>query len=230
MARLMKFKMERPGLVQEGQEVEIREGYLPNSVFYYVIEPAVAMSANFSLGERLFARNGIVTEVKEEYGKRDFRIHIAVAPTKNMNRMEWFLEKAVEMGVDKISFFIGEHSERTIIKRERLEKIMVSALKQSLKAYMPELNENADFRELVNSNETKKFIAYCKPDGRTSIKESYNKGEDVLILIGPEGDFSEKEVELALNNGFQAITLGESRLRTETAALFALQSIHFVNM
>lgn len=172
----------------------------------------------------------VVTEVKEKYGKRDFRIHIAVAPTKNMNRMEWFLEKAVEMGVDKISFFIGEHSERTIIKRERLEKIMVSALKQSLKAYMPELNENADFRELVNSNETKKFIAYCKPDGRTSIKESYNKGEDVLILIGPEGDFSEKEVELALNNGFQAITLGESRLRTETAALFALQSIHFVNM
>ena len=172
----------------------------------------------------------VVTEVKEDYGKRDFRIHIAVAPTKNMNRMEWFLEKAVEMGVDKISFFIGEHSERTIIKRERLEKIMVSALKQSLKAYMPELNENADFRELVNSNETKKFIAYCKPDGRTSIKESYNKGEDVLILIGPEGDFSEKEVELALNNGFQAITLGESRLRTETAALFALQSIHFVNM
>ncbi|MEE0267186.1 MAG: 16S rRNA (uracil(1498)-N(3))-methyltransferase [Bacteroidales bacterium] len=172
----------------------------------------------------------VVTEVKEDYGKRDFRIHIAVAPTKNMNRMEWFLEKAVEMGVDKISFFIGEHSERTIIKRERLEKIMVSALKQSLKAYMPELNENADFRGLVNSNETKKFIAYCKPDGRTSIKESYNKGEDVLILIGPEGDFSEKEVELALNNGFQAITLGESRLRTETAALFALQSIHFVNM
>ena len=172
----------------------------------------------------------VVTEVKEDYGKRDFRIHIAVAPTKNMNRMEWFLEKAVEMGVDKISFFIGEHSERTIIKRERLEKIMVSALKQSLKAYMPELNENADFRELVNSNETKKFIAYCKPDGRTSIKDRYNKGEDVLILIGPEGDFSENEVELALNNGFQAITLGESRLRTETAALFALQSIHFVNM
>lgn len=172
----------------------------------------------------------VVNEVKDEYGKRDFRVHIAVAPTKNMNRMEWFLEKAVEMGVDKISFFIGEHSERISIKRERLEKIMISALKQSLKAYMPELNENADFRELVNSNETKKFIAYCKPDGRTSIKESYNKGEDVLILIGPEGDFSEKEVGLALNNGFQAITLGESRLRTETAALFALQSIHFVNM
>ena len=172
----------------------------------------------------------LVTKVQDEYGKRDFRVHIAVAPTKNMNRMEWFLEKAVEMGVDKISFFIGEHSERTSIKRERLEKIMISALKQSLKAYMPKLNENADFRELINSNETKKFIAYCNPEGRTSIKESYNKGEDVLILIGPEGDFSKKEVELALNKGFQAITLGESRLRTETAALFALQSIHFVNM
>ncbi len=172
----------------------------------------------------------VVTEIKEEYGKRDFKVHIAVAPTKNMNRIEWFLEKAVEMGVDKISFFIGEHSERTSIKRERLEKIMISALKQSLKAYMPELNENADYKELIKSTESKKFIAYCKPEGRTSIKESYNKGEDVLILIGPEGDFSENEVELALNNGFQAITLGESRLRTETAALFALQSIHFVNM
>jgi 16S rRNA (uracil1498-N3)-methyltransferase len=144
--------------------------------------------------------------------------------------MEWFLEKAVEMGVDKISFFIGEHSERTSIKRERLEKIMISALKQSLKAYMPELEENASYKDLIKSCEGKKFIAYCKPEGRTSIKESYNKGEDVLILIGPEGDFSEKEVELALNNGFQAITLGESRLRTETAALFALQSVHFVNM
>lgn len=172
----------------------------------------------------------VVTKVKDEYGKRNFRVHIAVAPTKNMNRMEWFLEKAVEMGVDKISFFIGDHSERTSIKRERLEKIMISALKQSLKAYMPELNENADYKELIKSNETKKYIAYCKPEGRTSIKESYQKGENVLILIGPEGDFSEKEVELALNNGFQAITLGESRLRTETAALFALQSIHFVNM
>jgi 16S rRNA (uracil1498-N3)-methyltransferase len=172
----------------------------------------------------------LVNQVQDDYGKRDFKVHIAIAPTKNINRMEWFLEKAVEMGIDKISFFIGEHSERTSIKRERLEKIMISALKQSLKAYMPELNENADYKELIKSCESKKFIAYCKPEGRTNIKESYQKGEDVLILIGPEGDFSEKEVELALNNGFQAITLGESRLRTETAALFALQSIHFVNM
>ncbi len=172
----------------------------------------------------------LVNQVQDDYGKRDFKVHIAIAPTKNINRMEWFLEKAVEMGIDKISFFIGEHSERTSIKRERLEKIMISALKQSLKAYMPELNENANYKELIKSNEKKKYIAYCKPEGRTSIKESYQKGEDVLILIGPEGDFSEKEVELALNNGFQAITLGESRLRTETAALFALQSIHFVNM
>ena len=91
----------------------------------------------------------VVTKVKDEYGKRNFRVHIAVAPTKNMNRMEWFLEKAVEMGVDEISFFIGEHSERTSIKRERLEKIMISALKQSLKAYMPELNENANYKELI---------------------------------------------------------------------------------
>jgi 16S rRNA (uracil1498-N3)-methyltransferase len=145
--------------------------------------------------------------------------------------MEWFVEKAVEMGVDKISFFVGEHSERTIIKRERIEKIMVSALKQSLKSYMPQLDEKANFYDLVkNAKESRKFIAYCKPEGRTSIKESYKQGEDVLILIGPEGDFSEKEVDFAIENGFQTITLGESRLRTETAALFALQSVHFVNM
>jgi 16S rRNA (uracil1498-N3)-methyltransferase len=108
---------------------------------------------------------------------------------------------------------------------------MVSALKQSLKAYMPELDETINFKDLVkNSQESKKFIAYCKPEGRTSIKESYNKEEDVLILIGPEGDFSENEVAFAIENGFKTITLGESRLRTETAALFALQGIHFVNM
>jgi 16S rRNA (uracil1498-N3)-methyltransferase len=173
----------------------------------------------------------IVNEVKDDYGKRNYRIHIAVAPTKNMNRIEWFVEKAVEMGVDKISFFTSEHSERTVVKRERIEKIMVSALKQSLKAYMPELDETINFKDLVkNSQESKKFIAYCKPEGRTSIKESYNKEEDVLILIGPEGDFSENEVAFAIENGFKTITLGESRLRTETAALFALQGIHFVNM
>jgi 16S rRNA (uracil1498-N3)-methyltransferase len=173
----------------------------------------------------------LVNEVKDEYEKRNYCIHMAVAPTKNMNRMEWFVEKAVEMGVDKISFFVGEHSERTIIKRERIEKIMVSALKQSLKSYMPQLDEKANFYDLVkNAKESRKFIAYCKPEGRTSIKESYKQGEDVLILIGPEGDFSEKEVDFAIENGFQTITLGESRLRTETAALFALQSVHFVNM
>ena len=173
----------------------------------------------------------IVNEVKDDYGKRNYRIHIAVAPTKNMNRMEWFVEKAVEMGVDKISFFTSEHSERMVVKRERVEKIMISALKQSLKAYMPELDEKVSFKDLVkNSQESKKFIAYCKPEGRTSIKDSYNKEEDVLILIGPEGDFSENEVSFAIENGFKTITLGESRLRTETAALFALQGIHFVNM
>lgn len=173
----------------------------------------------------------IVTKAQDEYAKRTYRIHLAVAPTKNMNRMEWFIEKAVEMGIDKISFFVSEHSERTNVKKERLEKIMVSALKQSLKSYMPELDIETKLSQLIKSSkETKKYIAYCKPEGRTCIKEDYKAGEDVLILIGPEGDFSEQEVENAIANGFKTITLGESRLRTETAALFALQSIHFVNM
>lgn len=172
-----------------------------------------------------------VRDTFAEYGKRNFYIHVAIAPTKNISRIEWFLEKATEMGIDEITPIICEHSERDIVKNERLEKVIVSALKQSLKAYMPKLNEATKFKDLVKkSSETNKFIGFCAGDERYKIKDIYKENESVLLLIGPEGDFSEKEVLLAKENGFKVITMGEARLRTETAALYALLSIHFMNL
>lgn len=171
-----------------------------------------------------------IIETQAEYGKRDYYLHIAIAPTKNIARIEWFLEKATEMGIDEITPIICEHSEREIIKNERLEKIIVSAMKQSLKAYLPKLNEAIPIKQLIqNSKEEKKLICYCQDDDRKKIQDIYKPKESVLIIIGPEGDFSEKEVQEALNNNFQKITLGKERLRTETAGLYAVQSIHFLN-
>ena len=171
-----------------------------------------------------------IIETQAEYGKRDYYLHIAIAPTKNIARIEWFLEKATEMGIDEITPIICDHSEREIVKNERLEKIIVSAMKQSLKAYLPKLNEAIPIKQLIqNSKEEKKLICYCQDDDRKKIQDIYKPKESVLIIIGPEGDFSEKEVQEALNNNFQKITLGKERLRTETAGLYAVQSIHFLN-
>jgi 16S rRNA (uracil1498-N3)-methyltransferase len=171
-----------------------------------------------------------IIETQVEYGKRDYYLHVAIAPTKNIARIEWFLEKATEMGIDEITPIICEHSERDIIKNERLEKIIVSAMKQSLKAYLPKLNEAIPIKNLIqNSKEENKLICYCQDDDRKKIQDIYKPKESVLIIIGPEGDFSEKEVKEALNNNFQKITLGKERLRTETAGLYAVQSIHFLN-
>lgn len=171
-----------------------------------------------------------VIETQEEYGKRDYYLHVAIAPTKNIARIEWFLEKATEMGIDEITPIICDHSEREIVKNERLEKIIVSAMKQSLKAYLPKLNEAIPIKQVIlNAKEEHKLICYCQDDDRKKIQDIYKPKESVLIIIGPEGDFSEKEVQEALNNNFQKITLGKERLRTETAGLYAVQSIHFLN-
>ena len=172
--------------------------------------------------------------VKEEipsYDKRNYRIHIAMAPTKNNARTEWFTEKATEMGIDEISLFKSRYSERTNIKTERLEKVVISAVKQSLKAFVPKVNDLRDFKQIVDeAKESKKFIATCSGEDRVSLKEACLPNEDVIILIGPEGDFSEQEVSYALSKGFKALSLGEARLRTETAALYAVQGIHFINL
>ena len=164
-----------------------------------------------------------------EYEKRDFQIHMAVAPTKNISRYEWFLEKATEIGINKITPVICEHSERKKVKVPRLEKVIISAVKQSLKAYVPELNETARFKDFIKQDfDGEKFIAYC--EGATkALKELYTPLSNAIILIGPEGDFSPEEVKLAEENGFVPVNLGPSRLRTETAAIVACHTVNLVN-
>lgn len=160
----------------------------------------------------------------------NFYLHIAVAPTKNMDRMEWFAEKAAEIGINEITCLNSRFSERREIKPARLEKILISAMKQSQKATLPILNGMTDFKTLVNTPfNGRKYIAHCNDGGKTLIKDLYSKGENVLILIGPEGDFSPEEVNMAIEQGFKPISLGESRLRTETAALVACHTIHVLN-
>lgn len=160
----------------------------------------------------------------------NFRLHIAVAPTKNMDRMEWFAEKATEIGIDAITCLNCRFSERREIKPARLEKILVSAMKQSQKATLPQLEGMTDFKSFVSQPfDGRKFIAHCENGDKTLLKQTYRPGENALVLIGPEGDFSPEEIELALQQGFEPISLGESRLRTETAALVACHTIHVLN-
>lgn len=157
-------------------------------------------------------------------------LHIAMAPTKNMDRTEWFAEKATEIGFDELTFLNCRYSERKVIKTERIEKILVSAVKQSLKAAKPVLNEMTDFNSFITSDfGGQKFIAHCYEGEKQLLKEVIHPGEDALVLIGPEGDFSEEEVEKAIANGFRPISLGKSRLRTETAALVACHTMNLLN-
>lgn len=166
----------------------------------------------------------------ENQEARTFKLHIAIAPTKNTSRFEWFLEKATEIGIDEISPIICQHSERKHIKIDRLNKIIVSAMKQSLKAYCPVLNEAITFNKFIKkSYNHNKYIAYCETDTEEQLKKIYNKPNDALIMIGPEGDFSKEEVALSEDAGFRKINLGKSRLRTETAAIVACHTIILLN-
>lgn len=160
-----------------------------------------------------------------------YALHLAVAPTKLNDRYEWFLEKATEIGVTEITPIICEHSERRVIKKERFEKIIQSAMKQSLKAHMPVLNEAISFKDFIHSQPSSgiKLIAHCSDGEKVSVKQVVNPRESVLVLIGPEGDFSDSEIKLAKSLGFQSIHLGNSRLRTETAAIVACHSVSFIN-
>lgn len=177
-----------------------------------------------------------VLSSEEGWGGHSYRLHLAVCPTKNNDRYEWFAEKACEIGFDELSPIIGEHSERKVLKTPRVEKILVSAAKQSLKAAVPAVNGPVSVKEFIKSVEGEKdalkLIAYCFEDERVprrSIKEvlgSY-EGADIIVMIGPEGDFSHSEAEAALAAGFIPVHLGESRLRTETAALTAAASVYF---
>lgn len=166
----------------------------------------------------------------ENFGKRNHYLHIAIAPTKNIERVEWFLEKATEIGIDEITPIICDRSERKEIKIERLNKVITSAIKQSIKAYHPKLNEAVRFNDLITQNATtQKFIAHCMDGSKVTIKELLIPNSNYLIVIGPEGDFTLEEVEAAVNNNFIPVSLGDSRLRTETAALEACFEINFLN-
>lgn len=157
-------------------------------------------------------------------------LHIAMAPTKNMDRTEWFAEKATEIGFDELTFLNCRFSERKVIKTERISKILVSAIKQSLKARLPQLNEMTDFNKFITQPfPGQKFIAHCYEGEKQLLKDIVHPGEDALVLIGPEGDFSEEEVRKATENGFIPISLGKSRLRTETAALVACHILNLQN-
>lgn len=224
-----------------------------------IIEPVTKLTAEESkhivrvlrkkVGDTIFFTNGygsiykcIITEAnpkactieiierKNGDDKRDFTLHIAIAPTKNISRFEWFLEKATEIGIDRVIPLICSHSERKDVKTERLSKVITSAMKQSLKSYHPVLTEKKSFTDLVNLPfEGKKFIAYINNDVTLELSKAYSAGQDAIILIGPEGDFSPEEVKVAVNKGFTPVRLGTSRLRTETAGIVACNTINLLN-
>jgi len=171
-----------------------------------------------------------IVEQHEEFNKRPYHLHIAIAPTKNTDRFEWFLEKVTELGIDEITPLICEHSEKSHLKYERLQKVLIAAVKQSFTAYLPRLNNQSKFTDFVKTAFSgQKFIAYCG-ESPQHLRVACVPEQEVTILIGPEGDFSEEEITLAKNSGFIPITLGKNRLRTETAGVFACSVVNTVNI
>jgi len=171
-----------------------------------------------------------ITAAEQKLKPWSYKLHIAIAPTKNNDRFEWFLEKATEIGIDEITPIICDHSERKILKIERMQKIIESAGKQSLKYHFPILHPAVSFKNFINKeNSDHLFIAHCEHQNKKSLHSQLNKTLDITILIGPEGDFSLKEIEIALNQGYTQIHLGESRLRTETAGIVAVHTVALNN-
>ncbi|WP_109300110.1 16S rRNA (uracil(1498)-N(3))-methyltransferase [Aquimarina sp. AU474] len=162
--------------------------------------------------------------------QKPYKLHLAVAPTKMNDRYEWFLEKATEIGIDEITPILCDHSERKVVKTERFERILQSAMKQSLHCYLPKLNSAVSFSNFIQqNNDDQLLIAHCEDEQKQTLKDTLSLKTNITILIGPEGDFSSKEIEIALASGYSPISLGESRLRTETAAIVAVHSVAFMN-
>lgn len=195
-----------------------------------LIDGKGAMAKGVITSNNLKACEVQIVERHENYGPRLYHLHIAIAPTKNIDRLEWFIEKATEIGVDEITPLFCKHSERKEIKLERLEKLIVSASKQSVKAMFPVLNPMISFNDFIQIDfNTIKLIAHCREAEKDSLKKILRPKQDALIVIGPEGDFDESEIEAAINGGYIPISLGVSRLRTETAGVVACQSVAFIN-
>lgn len=163
---------------------------------------------------------------------RKYKLHIAIAPTKLNDRYEWFLEKATEIGITEITPIICDHSERKLIKEERFQKIVQSAMKQSLQMHLPVLHPIISFKDFLNTEQSKSItpcIAHCEESTKWPLTKEITSSRDILILIGPEGDFSPEEIKMAVAKGYKEITLGTSRLRTETAGIVACHSIAFLH-
>lgn len=171
-----------------------------------------------------------LTNQRPGYDNRPFSLEIAIAPTKLNERTEWFLEKATEIGIDKVRLFASYHSERRVANVERFRKVMISAIKQSIKSKLPEIEDVVDFNKLVKQPfDGQKFIAWIDDNVTELLCDKYEKGKNALVLIGPEGDFSAEEVKLAVENGFVPVSLGDARLRTETAAIVACHTVQLIN-
>ncbi len=202
---------------QEGEMVTVTDG----RGFFYVCELIQAHPKQCIVAIR--QRN-------EAALNRSFSLHIAFAPTKQMDRNQWFLEKGTEIGIDRFTPLLCRYSERKEIKVERLRKIASSAMKQSMQAYLPEIETMVPFEELIKRPfPGRKFIAHCYDLPKEELAQTYREGENALILIGPEGDFSEEEVARAIDLGFEPVSIGKTRLRGETAALVSMHTIHVIN-
>jgi 16S rRNA (uracil1498-N3)-methyltransferase len=200
---------------QSGDAIKVTDG---KGVFYEaLIKKADSSQCTFD----------IVSRSPEK--QRGFRIHMAVSPTKNTDRIEWFVEKSVEIGIDEITLIECKNSERSHIKTERLRKVAISAMKQSVRAVLPVINDVTQFDEILNVNANQKFIAYVDSTNPAHLINEANTGNSYLVLIGPEGDFTNTELEAAISKDFTKVSLGESRLRTETAAIASCHILTLIN-
>lgn len=201
--------------LNEGEEISVTDG----KGHFYTCRIAAATSKHCMVS--------ILDEMIQE-PLWSHRLEIAVAPTKNMDRMEWLAEKATEIGLDSLTFLDCAFSERRVVKVERIEKILISAMKQSLKARLPQCEGMVRFKDFIRRDfKGQKFICHCYKDEKRDLKDLVDRSRDAVVLIGPEGDFSEDEVREAIKAGFEPVSLGPSRLRTETAALV---SCHILNL
>ncbi len=201
--------------MKPGEAIEITDG---KGHFYLAkISLADPKKCWFEIAEKTF------------FSKRNFQVHLAIAPTKNADRTEWFVEKATEVGVDEITFIGCKNSERKTINLDRIEKITISAIKQSQQAWLPKINSITPFNEILSARADQKLIAYVDATNPKHLHAVAQPQKKYLILIGPEGDFSNEELELAIQHGFEKVSLGSNRLRTETAGLVACQTVHFIN-
>jgi 16S rRNA (uracil1498-N3)-methyltransferase len=193
-------------------------------------EGAIIVTEIISAGKKVCVVKTLATHVQEK--KYSFTLHIAIAPTKSSDRLSFFLEKVTELGIDEISFLLCNNSERRKVNHEKELQTLISAMKQSKYAYLPKLNIMKAFDDFIQEqslNPAQKFIAHCRETGKKNFSKTLKPGKDILLLIGPEGDFTEQEIFIAGKNNFIPVSLGESRLRTETAGIAACVITHVIN-